>query len=256
MWTGAVPFSQMHARGRWKVEFYCGPAADMDAGIASPYPMAALGELLAERHETVDPQQFPEHVFNYIGLEHVESDTGELIDFTPRTGAMVRSRSKIYRRGDVLYGRLRPYLNKVFVADGRVGEGLCSGEFFVLTPRPADPSGRPGLRPHVARAVLASELVRHIVRDLVTGSALPRLALDELLAIEVPLPPPEVQAEIEALIRRESARRRELRHAAAQITPAIEREVLAILAGKSPDAPDIAPPPEQRFVNPLPEALQ
>jgi hypothetical protein len=150
----------------------------------------------------------------------------------------------------VLYGRLRPYLNKVFVADGRVGEGLCSGEFFVLTPRPD------GFRPHVARAVLASELVRHIVRDLVTGSALPRLALDELLAIEVPVPPPEVQAAIEALIRRESARRRELRHAAAQITPDIERALLAMLAGKSPGVPDVTTPPEQRFVNPLPQALR
>ncbi len=33
--------------------------------------------------------------------------------------------------GDVLYGRLRPYLNKVYLADA---EGLCSSEFIVLPP--------------------------------------------------------------------------------------------------------------------------
>ena len=39
----------------------------------------------------------------------------------------MRSNAEYFERGDVLYGRLRPYLNKVFRADF---EGLCSAEFI------------------------------------------------------------------------------------------------------------------------------
>ena len=39
----------------------------------------------------------------------------------------MRSSAEYFRPGDVLYGRLRPYLNKVFLADFT---GLCSGEFI------------------------------------------------------------------------------------------------------------------------------
>jgi hypothetical protein len=65
MWTKAVPFAQMHARGRWKVEFFCDPGGNTGrdgpngGAVASPYPLAALGALFDERRDTVDPQPFP-----------------------------------------------------------------------------------------------------------------------------------------------------------------------------------------------------
>ena len=41
----------------------------------------------------------------------------------------MKSAANVFREGDVLYGRLRPYLNKVYQSDF---DGLCSSEFIVM----------------------------------------------------------------------------------------------------------------------------
>ena len=66
----------------------------------------------------------------YVALEHVESWTGRI-----RWGNLdssLESQLKHFRPGDVLFGKLRPYLAKV--ARPTRG-GLCVGEFLVLRPR-------------------------------------------------------------------------------------------------------------------------
>lgn len=63
----------------------------------------------------------------FIGMEHVESHTGRVAGSA--SAASVRSSSPLVRPGDVLYGRLRPYLNKVAIAPTRA---IVSGEFIVF----------------------------------------------------------------------------------------------------------------------------
>ena len=63
----------------------------------------------------------------YIGLEHVEAHTTRLLGSVPATE--MKSPANRFQPGDVLYSRLRPYLNKVWRADR---DGLCSSEFIVL----------------------------------------------------------------------------------------------------------------------------
>lgn len=66
----------------------------------------------------------------YIGLEHVESWTGRLIETTEGEGS-ADGLSTRFRPNDVLFGKLRPYLAKVHRAEQ---EGGCSGELLVLRP--------------------------------------------------------------------------------------------------------------------------
>ena len=131
MWTAVHNFSRLIQDGRWKVEFFSGEA---EVAPTSVYPLVSLSSLVKESRATVDPQETPERMFNYIGMENVESHVGDLVVFEPKAGADIRSRSKVFAPDNVLYGRLRPYLNKVYLAAGRVAEGICSGEFFVLVP--------------------------------------------------------------------------------------------------------------------------
>lgn len=63
----------------------------------------------------------------YIGLEHIESGTGKLLA-NPIT-EQVESIASIFKPGDVLFGKLRPYLAKVFLPEF---EGICSTELLVL----------------------------------------------------------------------------------------------------------------------------
>ena len=66
----------------------------------------------------------------YVALEHVESWTGRL----RHAGLDVSfdSQVKCFRSGDVLFGKLRPYLAKV---TRPTSDGICVGEFLVLRPR-------------------------------------------------------------------------------------------------------------------------
>ncbi|MEI6492007.1 MAG: restriction endonuclease subunit S, partial [Verrucomicrobiota bacterium] len=80
-----------------------------------------IGELLKPRREKATPAEHPD--LAYVGLEHVEAHTTKLLGSVPATE--MKSTANRFCAGDVLYSRLRPYLNKVWHADR---DGLCSSE--------------------------------------------------------------------------------------------------------------------------------
>jgi type I restriction enzyme S subunit len=84
-----------------------------------------LGKVTPQPRAKVKPQDFP--ALQYVGMEHIEAHTTRLLGSVPATA--MKSATGHFWPGDVLYGRLRPYLNKVHCADS---EGLCSSEFIVL----------------------------------------------------------------------------------------------------------------------------
>lgn len=227
MWTGEIQFSALLERGRWKVEFFSGDSAmETKAG----FELSPLSELVNERRETLEPQAMPNEELNYIGLENVQPVTGDLIDFKPKAGREILSRSKAFRCGDVLYGRLRPYLNKVYLAEPPIEYGVCSNEFFVLTPRPDR------VLPHYLRCILSSRYVQRHVGRWQTGSALPRLQLSDLLSIEVPVPDIATQRKYEAFLMHENHRRRKLAAEVAALPSKILDTVLsAIESGCAPE---------------------
>jgi hypothetical protein len=177
--------------------------------------MATIGSLVSERRDTIDPQERPHEKFNYLGLENIQPTTGSLVHFAPKLGAEVRSRSKTFYRNDILYGRLRPYLNKVYVADDPVPEGICSGEFYVLTPRTEI------VLPHFLRSLLASRFVHLYVSRWQTGSALPRLQLQDLFSISVPLPPLHIQRNYELFLKGQAEYHRALSKQLAELPESI-----------------------------------
>ncbi len=85
----------------------------------------SLGDLVKPRREKALPADHP--ALPFVGLEHIEAHTTRLLATVP--SATMKSQASRFYPGDVLYSRLRPYLNKVWRADR---EGLCSGEFIVL----------------------------------------------------------------------------------------------------------------------------
>ena len=128
MWVGEVPSTQLREAERWVVSYF----AKIGSSAASGFPMRALREVVQERQGATDPQQLGDQLISYLGLEHVRSGSGELVGFSQRPANTVKSRSKLFKRGDVLFGRMRPELNKVYFAEGEVKEGICSTEFVVL----------------------------------------------------------------------------------------------------------------------------
>lgn len=93
--------------------------------LPTGWARTTLGEIVEPTRPKVEPQKHPNSP--YIGLEHIEPHRMRLLGTVPAS-SMKSSAVRFYAR-DVLYGRLRPYLNKVYCPDF---DGVCSPEFIVL----------------------------------------------------------------------------------------------------------------------------
>ena len=69
--------------------------------------------------------------YNCIGLEHIESNTGKLINFQISDGLSIKSSKVVFEKNMVLYGKLRPYLNKVWKAEF---SGIATTEILPFEP--------------------------------------------------------------------------------------------------------------------------
>jgi len=87
-----------------------------------------LAQLVSPDRPRELPRDLPHLPF--VGMEHVEAHSMRLLGTVPASG--LKSSAVHFQAGDVLYGRLRPYLNKVLLARF---EGLCSAEFIVFGKR-------------------------------------------------------------------------------------------------------------------------
>lgn len=132
----------------------------------------------------------------YLGLASVESHTGRLLSEGIDDTAQAALR---FYPGDVLYCRLRPYLNKVWRAD-RIG--LCSTEFRVLRLRRESPIEDA----EFLAAVLRTPVVREQATYAAAGNTHPRLSDEDLLRLLIFAPPVSAQR---SLLIRESQRRAE-----------------------------------------------
>ncbi len=96
----------------------------------SAYRRVLLGDLLHQRREVVHPRNRPEGKAIFVGLEHIESGTGRRLGLVDIEMSELTGRKPAFRQGDVVYGYLRPYLNKVWVAEF---DGLCSVDQYVYS---------------------------------------------------------------------------------------------------------------------------
>jgi len=101
----------------------------MTLPVPDGWVVTSLGEAIEPRRIRMSPSAWPDARF--LGLEHIEAHTMRILG-NADAGSM-KSSAAVFEPGDVLYSRLRPYLNKVVRPDF---EGLCSAEFIVLPDTP------------------------------------------------------------------------------------------------------------------------
>lgn len=133
--------------------------------------------------------------WTYVGLEDVESESGR---YAPTEGESRQSSNSmvgVFRAGDVLYGKLRPYLRKAIVADR---DGVCSTEFLVLDAHRASSSW--------LHCWLLTPGVTQQIEAGCDGAKMPRADWDHVGSIPMPLPPQSEQFTIAAVLDRETAR--------------------------------------------------
>jgi type I restriction enzyme, S subunit len=126
-------------------------------------------------------------ILPYVGLEHIEKDTGHFSnDFKRESETLLASKFK-FSSSHVLYGKLRPYLNKVALPSFG---GVCTTEIL-----PILPNSKLLDRRYLWLIFLSPKFVTWASKS-VSGANLPRLDPKELAQYQIPLPPLEEQQRI------------------------------------------------------------
>lgn len=154
----------------------------------------------------------------YVGMEGIESNSGKFIgSLEPKK---VKSNTFYFDQSCVLYGRLRPYLNKVLMPDF---EGHCSTEMFPLVP-----DQKYLLRAYFWYWITQKSFVDRAMQTN-KGSRMPRADMEEVMKFKIPLPPPDEQKKIVARLDKLSQLVEGLRQAQARTLSdlvALEQSVL------------------------------
>lgn len=153
-----------------------------------------LGEVIQPSRARALPSEAPE--LPYVGMEHVEAQTMMLLERGSTSG--LKSSSVRFKKGDVLYGKMRPYLNKVWLAEF---DGLCSAEFLVFPKTD-------GLDAQLFAYRLNSQEFVNFANHQVSGDR-PRVDFEKLASFPHLLPPADEQkriaAQLDALLSRVAA---------------------------------------------------
>ncbi|MCH3943736.1 MAG: restriction endonuclease subunit S [Atopobiaceae bacterium] len=191
MYVNLVPTSVFLDASNWAVRSFV-PVREIKPkeGIA----MVALKDLVEERKGL---RKNPEYstASTFLGLEDVEPNLGLVLPNRSLEGRSVKTGSKTYRQRDILFGRLRPALNKVLFVDETIPEGSCSTEFIVLSPKNNQ------VNPEYIAIVLRLKEINERVSSMIRGASLPRVAVGDLLEITIPVPSKEVQEQICKIVR-------------------------------------------------------
>ena len=116
----------------------------------------------------------------YIGLENIESGSGRYID----TISEIEGMANRFCKNNVLFGKLRPYLSKVYLAEK---DGICSTEFIVYDTKSNNC--------RFIHKLLLSPLFIDVVNSSTYGAKMPRANSEFINNIYVQIPPlPEQQS--------------------------------------------------------------
>lgn len=150
-----------------------------------PYPLpkgwvwARLGEICEYNgRENVAPESIDSDVW-LLDLEDIEKDTSRLIYRAKYSERQSKSTKSKFQKGDVLYGKLRPYLDKVIVADN---DGVCTTEIVPIVPYQV-------VNSEFLRLLLKRPAFLGYVNSLMYGVKMPRLGTEDAVQSIHPLPP-------------------------------------------------------------------
>ena len=133
------------------------------------FAKSKLSNVVEKINDIINPKN-EKGLVNYIGLENIESNTGNLVGSIETEYSEIKSNKICFKKGDILYGKLRPNLNKVYVAEQ---SGICSTDILVF--RPKDDNLTLFLKYY-----LLSEPFNSQVLKTVSGQQLPRTSWNKI----------------------------------------------------------------------------
>jgi type I restriction enzyme S subunit len=147
--------------------------------IPEGWEVGTLGDVAEHPRRGVQPTEI-EPATPYIALEHMPRRCIALSEWGAADG--LESNKFEFKRGEILFGKLRPYFHKVGVAPL---DGVCSTDIVVVTPKAAEWFG------FVLAHVSSDAFVEHTNAGS-TGTKMPRTSWNEMARYSVVIPPTNV----------------------------------------------------------------
>lgn len=151
----------------------------------------------------------------HLSLDQIESGTGQIVDKKTSPASDAGTSTYVFDGGNVLYSKLRPYLNKVVSPEE---PGIATTELVPLRPIPGVMDRK------FLTYYLRSEQFLAFATHAVAGVKMPRIIMEKFWNHQVPLPPPSEQQQIVKILDQADAVRRKRAEAgekAQRILPAL-----------------------------------
>lgn len=134
----------------------------------------------------VDPKLTPNDI--HLAPNHIESNTGRILDLVTVEQDKVKSNKHRFYPGQIIYSKIRPYLNKVCTVDF---EGVCSADMYPV---------KANINREYLLYVMLSDMFVYWTSQQQGRVVLPKINQKALNEIPVPVPPNEEQNEIARIV--------------------------------------------------------
>jgi len=155
--------------------------------VPSGWEIRRLGDLAKRMRRGADPQELPEET-PYIGLGHMPKESIALSEWG--SASETKSRKYRFKRGEILFGRIRPYFHKVGVAPV---DGIGSTDIIVITPKSPESFAL------ILGCVSSKRFVDYATQTS-SGTKMPRAKWKILVDYPVLIPPKPILDQYSALI--------------------------------------------------------
>jgi type I restriction enzyme S subunit len=170
----SYPAYPKHSATRWRET----------GNVPSEWEARRLKFAVTLRNEKIDAEGTD---LEYMGLEHIESWTGKRIEDESASSEGIATR---FVKDDVLFGKLRPYLAKVFLAEK---EGMATTEALALVCDAV-------LVPAFLKYLLISDKFINAVSGTTYGAKMPRANWEAIGGLPILLPSRDEQQQIAAFL--------------------------------------------------------
>lgn len=180
-----------------------------------------LDEVVSIENKAVTPNEIEGRYKQFVGLENIEKDTGRLIAISESSNETIKSNKFVFDSDSILYGKLRPYLNKVLLPNF---DGICSTDIIVLKPKLSK------IDRHFLGAWMRHPIFVKEANNRSTGANLPRINPNVLIGMNIPVPPLDTQRKIVAILDKAEETKR-LRAQANELTQKLLQSVFLEMFG-------------------------
>ncbi|MFN8321250.1 MAG: restriction endonuclease subunit S [Chitinophagales bacterium] len=149
-----------------------------------------FGEIASIEKDTVQSHNISDKDF-YVGLEHIEKDTGNLLDYQKTSEIDLKSTKFKFSSDHILYGKLRSYLNKVCFPNI---SGICSTDILPIK-----------AKDKISNKYFIGYLMKQPffidkATSMSNGANLPRISPKTLETFQIILPPLPLQKKFATLV--------------------------------------------------------